>query len=71
MSGPGEVRGPFRCPRCGAPTWGELNFCQQCGQDLDFKCPQCGATWRYMYEYPYCPNCGAKTGQKVGKGGFK
>ncbi len=60
-----EPKGPFRCPRCGAPTWGDLNYCEQCGQALNVECPSCGATWRYMYEYPYCPSCGAKTGQKA------
>ena len=68
---PNEAKGSFRCPRCGAPTWGELSFCQQCGEPLDRQCPECGATWRYMYEYPYCPSCGAKTGQQIGKKGFK
>ena len=67
----GESKGPFKCPRCGATTWGDLNFCQACGQDLYVECPGCGATWRFMYEYPYCPSCGAKTGQELGKAGFK
>ena len=70
MTEPGESRGSFRCPRCGATTWGDLNFCQECGQDLYIECPGCGATWRFMYEYPYCPGCGAKTGQAIGKRGF-
>ena len=51
----------FKCPNCGETTWGNLKFCQECGQKLDRECSKCGATWRYFYEYPYCPECGTKT----------
>lgn len=56
--------GPMRCPKCGAVTWGNLKFCSECGENLNITCPGCGATWRYYYYYAYCPECGAKTGQK-------
>ena len=62
-----EAKGAFRCPRCGAVTWGDLNYCQECGQYLWIECSGCGATWRYYYEYPYCPSCGAKMGQVITK----
>jgi len=59
--------GPFRCPRCAAVTWGDLNFCMECGQELYVECPGCGATWRYFYEYPFCPNCGTKIKKEIRK----
>ncbi len=67
MPGAGEAKWSFRCTRCGNVTWGDLQFCSECGQSLTISCPGCGATWRYMYEYPFCPSCGAKTGQKKGQ----
>ncbi len=70
MAEAGETKGSFKCPRCGASTWGDLNFCQECGQDLFFECPGCEATWRFMFEYLYCPSCGAKTGQSSEKREF-
>ncbi|RPI70208.1 MAG: hypothetical protein EHM45_25145 [Desulfobacteraceae bacterium] len=52
----------FKCPKCGAATWGQLKCCPHCGQSLLIACPDCGKSWRYMYadEYVFCPDCGAK-----------
>ena len=52
------AKGAFKCPRCGAATWGDLIFCMECGQPLINACPECGTTWRYMFERAFCPNCG-------------
>ena len=60
-----HAKGPFRCPRCGAATWGELGNCPQCGQPLNIECPECGGRWRYIYDYKYCPSCGAKVRSKI------
>ena len=64
MVGETEGTGPLRCPKCGAVTWGWLNYCIECGQELKVYCPGCGGQWRYFYYYPYCPSCGAKTDQE-------
>jgi len=56
--------GAFRCSRCGAVTWGNLDHCMDCGQALNIECDECGATWRYFYEYAYCPSCGARVKNK-------
>jgi len=56
--------GPFRCPKCGTVTSGDLKFCSECGEALDIECPECGVTWRYMYSYIFCPSCGAKVKKK-------
>ncbi len=60
---PKEI-GPFRCPRCGATTWGNLKHCLECGQALDEECEYCGVTWRYFYDYAYCPECGKRVKSK-------
>lgn len=54
--------GPFKCPGCGATTWGDLKYCPKCGEPLIRTCPECGGTWRYIFDddYRYCPSCGAK-----------
>lgn len=62
-----EGTGAFKCPRCGAATWGNLKFCQECGQYLNVECPGCGATWRYIHERSYCPSCGTKVGKPKSK----
>jgi len=55
------MEGAFKCPKCGAATWGALKHCPKCGEALDRHCPDCGETWRYIYDgdYQYCPACGA------------
>ena len=55
-----EGTGPFKCPRCGATTWGALDYCSECGQCLYTECPKCGKQWRYMYDRAFCPACGAR-----------
>lgn len=55
-----ESKGAFRCPRCGSVTWGNLEFCTQCGQALNIECSNCGSKWRYIYGYAFCPSCGAQ-----------
>jgi len=54
--------GAFKCPGCGATTWGALRHCPKCGELLIRQCPGCGATWRYIYDghYAFCPACGAR-----------
>jgi len=59
--------GSFRCTRCGTATWGDLNYCMECGKELYEECPGCGATWRYFYEYSFCPNCGTKIKKEIRK----
>lgn len=56
----GPKEGPFRCPRCGAVTWGQLQYCKECGMYLNIECTGCDAYWRYYYDYKYCPSCGTK-----------
>jgi len=48
----------FKCPKCGATTWGYLKHCPNYGESLTIVCSECGYEWRYMYEYK---SCGAKT----------
>lgn len=55
----------FRCPRCGSVTWGNLQFCSECGLPLNNECQECGATWRYYHEYNFCPSCGARLKKKI------
>ena len=54
--------GPFRCPRCASVTWGNLNYCNDCGQSLNVECPGCGGSWRYIFQYTFCPSCGMRVG---------
>lgn len=56
------MEGAFKCPECGATTWGALKHCPKCGAALTRRCPDCGGTWRYIYDqdYQYCPACGAR-----------
>ena len=58
----GDPKGAFKCPRCGTTTWGNLQFCPECGQSLNMECPECGETWRYYYkeDRKFCPSCGAR-----------
>ena len=58
-----EGTGPFRCPGCGATTWGALDYCSECGRYLYRDCRKCGKKWRYMHDYTFCPDCGAKVQQ--------
>ncbi|MCL4460013.1 MAG: zinc ribbon domain-containing protein [Chloroflexi bacterium] len=55
----GVARGQA-CPRCGAPSDPQDDFCSVCGASLVLRCPQCGT----MYEPTdrYCSKCGAKLG---------
>jgi len=48
----------FKCPKCGKTTGGKEKFCIDCGQPLNISCPECGETWRFMFEYKFCPGCG-------------
>jgi rRNA maturation endonuclease Nob1 len=48
----------FKCPKCGKLTGGNENFCIECGHSLNIKCPACGETWRFIFEYNFCPICG-------------
>ena len=48
----------FKCPKCGKLTGGNENFCIECGQPLNITCPGCGETWRFMFDYKFCPGCG-------------
>ena len=48
----------FTCPKCGKTTSGKEKFCIDCGQPLNISCPECGETWRFMFDYKFCPICG-------------
>ncbi len=48
----------FKCPKCGKLTGGNEKFCVDCGQPLNVICPECGESWRFMFEYKFCPGCG-------------
>ena len=48
----------FLCPKCGKTTGGNEKFCVECGQPLNITCPECGESWRFMFEYRFCPGCG-------------
>jgi len=48
----------FLCPKCGKTTGGNEKFCVECGQPLNITCPECSETWRFMFEYRFCPGCG-------------
>ena len=48
----------FKCPKCNKTTGGNEIFCSDCGQPLNIECPQCANTWRFMFEYKFCPECG-------------
>jgi len=47
----------FKCPKCGKTTGGKEKFCIDCGQPLIISCPECGESWRFMFEYKFCPGC--------------
>ncbi len=47
----------FKCPKCGELTGGNEKFCIECGQPLNVTCPDCGETWRFIFEYKFCPGC--------------
>ena len=42
-----EGLGSFKCPRCGATTWGALDYCSECGMYLYKECPKCGKPMKY------------------------
>lgn len=48
----------YKCPNCGKSTMGWENYCVDCGEHLNTICPECSKTWRYVFIYNYCPNCG-------------
>ncbi len=50
----------FKCPTCGKLTGGAEKFCIDCGQSLNVVCPVCANSWRFMFDYKFCPNCGQK-----------
>ena len=54
----GEGTGPFRCPGCKTATLSDLDWCPKCGFQLRVECAKCGGTWRYFYNYQFCPACG-------------
>lgn len=62
--GAAEGTGAFKCPKCGATTWGALDRCPECSEPLNIECPECGGTWRYIHNYHYCPSCGTKVAKK-------
>lgn len=64
----GEGKGAFRCPRCGQTTSGATKNCPECGQGLTLECSDCGHSWRHIYEYKFCPNCGKRVAKLAGGG---
>jgi predicted amidophosphoribosyltransferase len=61
----------FKCPKCDKTTSGKEKFCMDCGQPLNITCPNCGETWRFMFEYKFCPACGHNMKKENHKGGQK
>jgi len=59
----------FKCPKCGASTSGNHQFCSECGQALDITCrnEECDFSIRHMYadKYKFCPHCGGKLEVKI------
>ena len=47
------------CPKCGLASWGDLDYCPECGQPWTIVCEDCGGFWRYYLEYAFCPACGS------------
>jgi len=60
MSERARTSGAFRCPKCGTVTSRGKSFCVECGEALDIECTECEKTWRYMFNYVFCPSCGTK-----------
>ena len=54
----------FLCPGCGKTTGGNEKFCINCGKPLNIVCPECGETWRFIFDYKFCPSCGHQTKHK-------
>ncbi len=48
----------FKCPKCEKTTGGNEKFCMDCGQPFNISCPNCGNSWRFMFDYKFCPTCG-------------
>ena len=48
----------LRCPECGAENDAELNFCEQCGNELTKPCPHCGKP--VGAHAAFCGHCGKK-----------
>jgi len=59
----------FKCPKCGVSTFGNQQFCSECGQGLDLVCAneECDFSIRHMYadKYKFCPKCGGKLALNV------
>jgi RNA polymerase subunit RPABC4/transcription elongation factor Spt4 len=52
--------GAFKCPKCQATTFGDSDFCPECGAPWTVECTRCGASWRFFYAYKFCPKCGQR-----------
>lgn len=57
----------FKCPKCQAPASGDADFCSHCGAPWNVECSKCGKSWRFFYQYKFCPRCG----EPVSKQGAK
>ena len=55
----------FNCPGCGKTTGGNEKFCIECGHPLNTVCTECGETWRFMFDYNFCPACGQKVKKAI------
>ncbi|MBU4194871.1 MAG: hypothetical protein KKE79_02415 [Actinobacteria bacterium] len=49
----------FNCPKCGLVSWGDMGYCPECGTPWTIVCGDCGASWRFYWEYAFCPACGS------------
>ena len=59
--------GSFKCPKCQAATSGDSDFCPHCGTPWTIRCPKCGGTWRFFYQYRFCPTCGERVAAQEAK----
>jgi predicted amidophosphoribosyltransferase len=57
----------FKCPKCQAATSGDADFCPHCGTPWTIVCPKCGGTWRFFYQYKFCPSCGERVAKQEAK----
>ncbi|KKL67197.1 hypothetical protein LCGC14_2137390, partial [marine sediment metagenome] len=53
----------MKCPKCQFDNREEVNFCEKCGDKMEFVCPNCGA--KIPFDREFCGGCGFKLTQPV------